>query len=93
MKILTEKIRVVAFAVMLGLSLGACSTGTDSGEASVEESDAKDKNPNEHNVSGSQPTSTDSSNLEDMDNAYERTDPDKGAQDRDNDGTVDKPQQ
>ena len=93
MKILSEKIRVVAFALVLGLSLGACSTGTDSGETNVEESDAKDKNPNEHNVSGNQPTSTDSSNMETLDNAYEKTDGDKGARDRDNDGMVDKPKE
>lgn len=93
MKIITEKIRVVAFALVLGLGLGACSTGTDSGETNVEESDAKDKNPNDHNVSGSQPTSTDSSNLESMDNAYEKTDGDKGARDSDNDGVVDKPKE
>ncbi|MGV3588495.1 MAG: hypothetical protein ACO1OF_15930 [Adhaeribacter sp.] len=93
MKIITEKIRVVAFVLVLGLSLGACSTGTDSGDTNVEESDAKDKNPNDHNVSGNQPTSTDTTNLESMDNAYERTDGDTGARDRDNDGVVDKPKE
>ena len=93
MKIVSEKIRMVAFALVLGLSLGACSTGTDSGETNVEESDAKDKNPNEHNVSGKQPTSTDSSDLETLDNAYEKTDGDSDAHDRDNDGIVDKPQE
>lgn len=93
MKILTEKIRVVAFALVLGLGLVACSTGTDSGDVSVEESDAKDKNPNDHNVTSHQPTSVDSANMESLDNAYEKTDAGNGARDRDNDGMVDKPKQ
>lgn len=90
MEILTKKIRVAAFVVLLGLSLGACSTGTDSGETNVEESDAKDKNPNDHNVTSGQPTVSDST---DMENAYEKTDGDKGVHDRDNDGMEDKQQQ
>jgi hypothetical protein len=93
MKILTEKIRLVAMALMLGFTLGACSSGTDAGATNVEESDAKDKNPNDHNQTGNQPTSTDSSNLENYDDAYEKTMGDKGAHDRDNDGLVDKPQE
>ncbi|GEO02538.1 hypothetical protein AAE02nite_02020 [Adhaeribacter aerolatus] len=93
MKILLKKIQIMAFALVLGCGVGACSTGTDSGETNVEESDAKDKNPNEHNVSGHQPTSTDSSNMETLDDAYEKTDADKGARDSDNDGMVDKPKQ
>lgn len=93
MKILTEKIKVLALALILGFSLGACSTGTDSGETNVEESDAKDKNPTEHNRTGNQTTSIDSTNMETYDNAYEKTMGDKGAHDRDNDGMVDKPQE
>ena len=87
MKILAEKIRTVALVLMLGFSLGACSTGTDSGATNVEESDAKDRNPNEHNVTSRQPTATDSTK---MDDAYERTDGDKNVHDRDNDGKADK---
>ena len=88
MKMISEKIRIFALVILFSFGLGACSTGTDSGATNVEESDAKDKNPTEHNASSSQPTATDSGTVEN--NAYERTDADKGARDRDNDGQVDK---
>jgi hypothetical protein len=91
MKILSKKIRVFTLVLLLGFGWGACSTGTDSGATNVEESDAKDKNPNDHNAqSNQQPVSHDSTNLE---NAYEKTDPDKGVRDRDNDGLADQPKQ
>ena len=90
MKMLSEKIRAVALVILLSFGLGACSTGTDPGATNVEESDAKDKNPTEHNASASQPTATDTGSVQKMDDAYERTDGDKGARDKDNDGQVDK---
>lgn len=94
MKILSEKIRGVAFAFLVSAALGlsACSTGTGEGDTNVEESDAKDKNPNEHNETTMQPQATTDS--VDMDDAYERADTDKGVNDADNDGMADeqKPQ-
>ena len=91
MKILTEKIRPVALAICMSAALGftACSTGTGDGETNVEESDAKDKNPNEQNETSVQPQAT-SGDTTAMDDAYERTDGDKGVRDADNDGQADK---
>ncbi len=92
MKNIPEKLRMATLVVFLSTTMGisACSTGTGEGETNVEESDAKDRNPNEHNESGKQSqTATDTV---DMDDAYEKTDPDKGVRDQDNDGMVDKPQ-
>ncbi|WP_026463150.1 hypothetical protein [Adhaeribacter aquaticus] len=91
MKILSEKIKTIGLAFLIGVSvsMGACSTGTSEGEVSVEESDAKDKDPTEHNVNGKSSAQI-STDTVDMDNAYERTDGDKGVHDRDNDGMADK---
>jgi len=89
MKMLSEKIRLWALVILLssGMGMTACSTGTSEGETNVEESDFKDRNPNEHNPNDTQPLpSTDTTN---MDNAYEQTDGDKGVHDRDNNGTAD----
>lgn len=90
MKILTKKIRAVGFILFMGtaLSFSACSTGTGEGETNVEESDFKDKNPDEHNETSVQPQAT-SPDSTDMDEAYERTEGDKGVRDADNDGTAD----
>jgi hypothetical protein len=89
MKLLSDKIKLTALIIALSLGMAAtgCSTGTGEGETNVEESDGKDKNPNEHNqTSSTQPVLQDSAK---MDDAYERTDPDKGVRDRDNDGQAD----
>ena len=89
MKILSEKIRVWALAVLVSAALGitACSTGTSEGETNVEESDAKDRNPNEHNPNNTTPQA--STDTVDMDDAYEKTDGDKGVRDSDLNGTAD----
>ncbi len=90
MKLLSEKIKIAAIICLFNLSLGTagCSTGTGEGETNVEESDAKDNNPNEHNRTTSiQPVPQDSAEIDD---AYEKTDE---AHDRDNDGLADQPKQ
>lgn len=88
MKLISEKIKIFFLAFILTLGLGAtgCSTGTGEGETNVEESDGKDKNPNEHNQTSAQPMAKDSAS---MDDAYERTDGDRGVRDADNDGKAD----
>ena len=89
MKIISENIRAWALVILVstGLGMAACSTGTSEGETNVEESDFKDRNPNEHNPNDAQPQA--STDTVDMDNAYEKTDGDKGVQDKDLDGTAD----
>jgi len=89
MKIISEKIKVWSLVILLstGLGFSACSTGTSEGETNVEEADAKDRNPNEHNTNNAQPQA--STDTVDMDEAYEKTDGDKGVHDRDLDGTAD----
>jgi len=89
MKTLSERIRFWALVILIGTGVGmtACSTGTSEGETNVEESDFKDRNPNEHNLNNTQPQA--STDTVDMDDAYEKTDGDKGVHDRDNNGTAD----
>lgn len=89
MKIRPGKLKILGLSLFMSVALGiaSCSTGTSDGATNVEESDAKDKNPNDHNDNGQ--TGQVAKDSAQMDDAYERTDGDKGVHDRDNDGRAD----
>jgi hypothetical protein len=92
MKKINKPIRVLALAMLLlgGVGVSGCSTGTKDGEVSVEKSDAKDKDPTEHNENAEaqgQP-SIDTSTMENMEKPYEET---NNARDRDADRMADQP--
>lgn len=85
----------LGFVLLFGatLSLSACSTGTNDGNVSVEDGDAKDKDPEERTVrqEGTSPEADSIRGADDPDanKTYQKVDPDNGARDADNDGKVD----
>jgi hypothetical protein len=88
MKIIDNQIRPLTLALLLtgGLAFSSCSTGTKDGDASVEKSDYKDKDPNEHNVEASGQPSTDTTG--NMAEPYERA---EKTTDKNSDGMADTP--
>jgi hypothetical protein len=95
MKKIIKNARHLGWVFLLTGALGtaACSTGTSKGDTNVEESDYKDKNPEEANMrqEGSTPASDSmrSTDKPDSSKIYQKVDPDNGARDADNDGMVD----
>ncbi len=95
MEKIRKNARQLGWVILLtgALSTAACSTGTSEGETNVEESDYKDKNPEEANMrqEGSTPAadSMRSTDKPDSSKIYDKVDPDNGARDTDNDGMVD----
>ncbi len=97
MKKIRHTINRLGFIFILGtaLSFSACSTGTSDGETNVEDSDAKDKNPENQNAQQPEPEaaaikdSIANSDNPDANKTYQKVDPDNGARDADNDGKVD----
>jgi hypothetical protein len=97
MKKIWQTINRIGLVLIFGtaLSLSACSTGTKDGETNVEDSDAKDKNPENQNVQQAEPEaaaindSIANSDDPDANKTYQKVDPDNGARDADNDGKVD----
>lgn len=85
----------LGWAVLLGgaLNLAACSTGTKDGDTNVENSDAKNKNPEAANMrqEGTSAAADSIANSDNPDSSkiYQKVDPDNGARDADNDGQVD----
>jgi len=91
MKIISANFKTVAFAFLLSIGLGAtaCSNNTSEGKVSVEESDFKDKNPTEHNENANNTGMPSTDTTQQMGDAYEKVDGDKGVSDSDNDGKAD----
>jgi hypothetical protein len=97
MKKIRQTINQFGLILLLGttLSFSACSTGTKDGETNVEDSDAKDKNPENQNAQQAEPgaaavnDSIANSDDPDANKTYQKVDPDNGARDADNDGQVD----
>ncbi len=95
MKKIRESARRFGWVVLLTavLSTAACSTGTSEGDTNVEESDDKDKNPEEANLredgSTAAADSMRSTDNPDSSKIYQKVDPDNGARDTDNDGMAD----
>ena len=97
MKKIQHTLKRLGFILILGtaLSFSACSTGTKDGDTNVEDSDAKDKNPENQNMQQPEPgaaavnDSVANSDNPDANKTYQKVDPDNGARDADNDGQVD----
>ncbi|RDC64970.1 hypothetical protein [Adhaeribacter pallidiroseus] len=91
MKKIRQTLKQFGLVLILGtaLSFSACSTGTKDGDTNVEDSGAKDKDPENMNNTETEVSGRPDSLDMDKNKTYQKVDPDSGARDADNDGKVD----